>query len=107
MQGVIRWRWEKAMLAYLLGREDIFKADLSWLLQQENLSRATQKKVLNFASSLWPEPAELLQEMGKENCVPLFLHAVRIKNREIAEFLWAEVDHTQLEKKQVLIYYSL
>ena len=107
MQGVLRWRWEKAMLAYLLGREDIFKADLSWLLQQENLSRPTQKKVLNFAFSLWPEPAELLQEMGKENSVPLFFHAVRMKNIEAAEFLWAEADHTQLEKKQVLIYINL
>ncbi|MCI5162745.1 MAG: hypothetical protein D3917_12150 [Candidatus Electrothrix sp. AX5] len=95
------------MLAYLLGREDIFKADLSWLLQQENLSRPTQKKVLDFAFSLWPEPVELLQEMGKKNSVPLFLHALRIKNRETAEFLWAEVDHTQLEKKQILTYINL
>ncbi|RWX45857.1 hypothetical protein H206_00744 [Candidatus Electrothrix aarhusensis] len=107
MEGVLRWRWEKAMLAYLLGREDIFKADLSWLLQQENLSRPTQKKVLDFAFSLWPEPVELLQEMGKKNSVPLFLHALRIKNRETAEFLWAEVDHTQLEKRQILTYINL
>ena len=35
MQGVLRWRWEKAMLAYLLEREDILKADLFWLLQQQ------------------------------------------------------------------------
>ena len=107
MQDVLRWRWEKAMLAYLLGREDILKADLSWLLQQENLSGQTRKKVLNFAFSLWSEPADLLQKMGNENSIPLFLHAVRIKNREIAEFLWVEVDHTQLEKKQALQYINL
>ncbi|MCI5164736.1 MAG: hypothetical protein D3903_01285 [Candidatus Electrothrix sp. GM3_4] len=48
MQRVLRWRWEKAMLAYLLGREEIFKADLSWLLQQEKLSSQTKKKCLTL-----------------------------------------------------------
>jgi hypothetical protein len=107
MQGVLRWRWEKVMLAYLLGREDILKADLFWLLQQDNVSRQTKQKVLKFAFILWPEPVDLLREMGKENSVPLFLHAVRIKNIETAEFLWAAADHTQLEKKQVLRYINL
>ncbi|MGB5685987.1 MAG: hypothetical protein WBM35_09255 [Candidatus Electrothrix sp.] len=107
MQDVLRWRWEKAMLAYLLGREDILEADLSWLLQQENLSRQTKQKILKFAFILWSEPAELMKKMGKENYVSLFLHAVRMKNMEQAEFLWTEMDHTQLEKKQVLQYINL
>lgn len=79
MQGVLRWRWEKAMLAYLLGREDMLKADLSWLLQQEYLSGQTRTKILNFAFFLWPEPAELVKEMGGENKTLLFLHAIREK----------------------------
>ena len=107
MQGVIRWRWEKAMLAYLLGREDILKADLSWLLQQENLSRPTQKKVLNFAFSLWPEPAELVKKMGQENCLPLFLHAVQTKELDTADFIWEGVDHTQLGANDILLYINL
>ncbi|MCI5164737.1 MAG: hypothetical protein D3903_01290 [Candidatus Electrothrix sp. GM3_4] len=45
--------------------------------------------------------------MGKENSVSLFLYAVRIKNIETAEFLWAEAAHAQLEKKQVLRYINL
>ncbi|MCI5137755.1 MAG: hypothetical protein D3922_04915, partial [Candidatus Electrothrix sp. AR1] len=97
----------KAMLAYLLEREDIFKADLCWLLQQKNLSEQTRKKVLNFAFSLWPEPSELLREMGVENSILLFLHAVRINDIEKAEFLWAAMDHTQLVKKQVLPHINL
>ncbi|MDU9048827.1 MAG: hypothetical protein Q3M30_08235 [Candidatus Electrothrix sp. Rat3] len=107
MQGVLRWHWEKAMLAYLLGKEDILKADLSWLLQQENLSGQTRKKVLNFVFSLWPEPAELLQEMGNENSVPLFLHAVRAKELDVAIFLWEKIDQTQLEAKEILRYINL
>ncbi len=107
MQGVLRWRWEKAMLAYLLEREDILKTDLSWLLQQENLSGQTRKKVVNFAFTLWPEPAELLHEMGNKNSVPLFLHAVRAKEFDTAIFLWEKIDHTQLEAKEILRYISL
>ncbi|RWX52539.1 hypothetical protein VU01_10014 [Candidatus Electrothrix marina] len=107
MQGVLRWRWEKAMLAYLLGREDILKADLSWLLQQENLSGQTRKKVLNFAFTLWPEPTELVREMGKENSVPLFLHALRAKEFDTADFLWEGVDHTQLDANEILRYINL
>ncbi|CAK8714775.1 Tetratricopeptide repeat-containing protein [Candidatus Electrothrix laxa] len=107
MQDVIRWRWKKAMLAFLLEREDILKADLSWLLQQKNLSEQTRKKVLDFAFSLWPEPAELLKKMGGKNCVSLFLHALRIKNRERAEFLWAATDHTQIASEEVLRYINL
>jgi tetratricopeptide (TPR) repeat protein len=107
MEDVISWRWEKAMLAYLLGREDIVKADLSWLLQQEKLTWQTQQKVLNFAFSLWPEPAELVKEIGHENSTLIFLHALRIKDIDTASFFWAMTDHTQLENIQVLQYINL
>ncbi|MCI5134501.1 MAG: hypothetical protein D3920_05365 [Candidatus Electrothrix sp. AW2] len=107
MQGVLRWRWEKAMLAYLLGREEMLQDDLSWLLQQKNLTRQTKQKVLNFVFSLWPEPAELVKKMGKENSTSLFVHAVRMKNIDTASFLWTVTDHTLLEKKQVLQYINL
>ncbi len=110
MQDVLRWRWGKTMLAYLLGREDILKADLIWLLQQENLTGQTKQKVLNFAFSLWPEPAELVQEIGADNSTQLFLHALRIKNIEVASFLWPMLDHTQRDKlddRQVLQYINL
>ena len=107
MQDVLRWRWEKAMLAYLLGREDILKADLSWLLQQENLNGQTKQKVLKFAFTLWTEPAELVREMGKENSLPLFLYALRVKELDTADFLWEGVDRTLLDAKEILRYVNL
>lgn len=107
MQNVLRWRWEKAMLAYLLGREDMLKADLSWLLQQENLTWQTRKKVLDFTFSLWPEPAELAKEMGKENRLPLFLRAVQIEHIDTASFLWSVVDRSQLDVDDILQYINL
>ncbi|MCI5210699.1 MAG: tetratricopeptide repeat protein, partial [Candidatus Electrothrix sp. ATG2] len=107
MHEVLRWRWEKTMLAYLLGREDIFKADLAWLLQQEKLSWQSKKKVLDFAFSLWSEPAELVEEMGEQNTLALFHHAVRSKNIDTASFLWARADLAQLENHRVLQYINL
>ncbi|MCI5142042.1 MAG: hypothetical protein D3909_10045, partial [Candidatus Electrothrix sp. ATG1] len=107
MLGVVRWRWEKAMLAYLLGREDIFKADLAWLLQQESLSGQTRNNILNFAFSLWQDPSELVKEMGKENTVSLFLHALHSKNIDTAMFLWSRADLAELDKQRVLPYIDL
>jgi hypothetical protein len=107
MQDVLRWHWEKAMLAYLLGREDMLKADLSWLLQQENLSWQTKKKVLDFIFSLWPEPAELDEKMGKENRLSLFLRAVQIEHIDTASFLWSEVDRSRLDVDDILQYINL
>ena len=109
MKDVLRWRWEKTMLAYLLEREDMLKADLSWLLQQENLSWQTRKKVLDFAFFRWTEPGELVKAMGKENTIQLFLRAVQIHNIETASFLWSttESEHEKLEKREVLQYINL
>ncbi|MCI5122970.1 MAG: hypothetical protein D3925_00465 [Candidatus Electrothrix sp. AR5] len=106
-EDVLRWRWEKTMLAYLLGKEDILKSDLSWLLQQKNLSVQTRKKVLNFAFSLWPEPAELVQKMGAENREALFFYAVRVNELDTADFLWEKIDSTQLDAKKILRYINL
>ncbi|MCI5131823.1 MAG: hypothetical protein D3904_09920 [Candidatus Electrothrix sp. EH2] len=107
MKDVLRWRWEKAMLAYLLGREDILTTDLSWLLQQENLSRQTRKKVLNFAFSLWSEPAELAKKMGEKNKVRLFLRAVQKQYVDTASFLWSLIDRSQLDAGNILQYINL
>jgi tetratricopeptide (TPR) repeat protein len=110
MRDVIRWRWDKAMLAYLLGRNDILTADLVWLLQQEKTSGQTRQKILKFAFSLWPEPTELLRNMGLENAFRLFQHAVRTKNIETASYFWSvrsEEEQAELETKQVLPYINL
>ena len=56
MQDVSRWRWNKAMLAYQLDRQDILSTDLAWLLQQEKVSGKTKQKAVKLAFSLWPEP---------------------------------------------------
>ncbi|WPD21126.1 MAG: hypothetical protein SD837_13050 [Candidatus Electrothrix scaldis] len=107
MKDVLRWRWEKAMLAYLIGRDDILTSDLAWLLQQDNLTWKTKRKVLDFSFSLWPAPGDLLKKMGKVNAENLFYHALRLNKRDTADFLWPMLDHTQLEAQKILPYINL
>ena len=104
MENIARWRWDKAMLAYQLDRFDILSTDLSWLLQQKKISRKTKLKAVKLAFSLWPEPEELLREMGRENIDRLFNHAVRTKKLTTANYLWPTVDQSDPEANQVLPY---
>jgi tetratricopeptide (TPR) repeat protein len=103
-RDVARWRWDKAMLAYQLDRQDILTGDLSWLLQQEKVSSKTKKKAVKLAFSLWPDPEQLLDKMGTANLVPLFRYAVRIKDFTTAGYLWSLVDKSSPDAKKVLPY---
>ena len=107
MQDVARWRWNKAMLAYQLDRHDILSIDLAWLLQQEKVSGKTKQKAVKLAFSLWPEPEELLDKMGRENTESLFRHAIRTNNLATADYFWPLVDQTGPEAEQVLPYINL
>ena len=107
MQDVARWRWNKAMLAYQLDRHDILSIDLAWLLQQEKVSGKTKQKAVKLAFSLWPEPEELLEKMGRENTESLFRHAIRTNNLATADYFWPLVDQTGPEAEQVLPYINL
>ena len=107
MEGVARWRWDKTMLAYQLDRFDILSTDLSWLLKQEKVSRATKSKAVKLAFSLWSNPEKLLMEMGCENIDSLFVHAIWTKNLTIADYLWSSVDQAAPETKTVLRYINL
>ncbi len=104
MQDTGLWRWDKAMLAYQLGREDILRQDLTWLVGQEKVSGQTRKKALKLAFSLWPDPDELVHNMGRGNILPMFLHAVRSNNLAVADALWPRLDPAQLTEREILTY---
>ncbi len=107
MEDVVRWRWDKTMLAYQLNRLDILSTDLSWLLQQEKVSGKTKTKAVKLAFSLWPKPEDLLREMGRNNIDRLFLQAIRTKNLTTADYLWPTVDQANPETNKVLPYINL
>ena len=104
MEDVARWRWDKAMLAFLLGRNDILTADLSWLLQQKMVSGKTKEKIVKFAFSLWPDPEELLKNMGEHNSIRLFEYAVKTKNLDSAAFIWPIAEENGIKRNNVLAY---
>jgi len=107
MNDVARWRWDKAMLAYLLGRKEMLTADLSWLLQHSGVSERTKLKVVKFALTLWPEPAQLVRKLGHQSIVPLFVHAVRLKKKGVAKALWPFYATSSPKISEILSYINL
>mgnify|MGYP001381347851 CR=1 FL=1 len=92
--GINRWRWDKALLAYQMGRTDILARDLAWIVAEIPTQR---QEALRMAFSLWPDPAEILDRLGRNNLLPLFKHAARIGQVETALAWWPEVEKLGVE----------
>ncbi len=102
--GVNRWRWEKALLTYQMGRYEILEKDLSWII--ENIPGASRQAALKMSFSLWPEPMELLRRIGPHNIVHLFNHASQIKSTETALAYWPQIEQMGVaaHRKEVLVF---
>ena len=107
MEDIGRWRWEKAMLAFQLQQPELVRKDIAWMLAQEKISEQTKQKAVKLAFSLWPDPDELLENMGQDNIERLFRHAVRSKNYDTALSLWPFFEQEKPEAAQVLAYINL
>ncbi len=79
------WRWDKAMAAYRIGDTEILARDLAYLVEYVPPRR---RQALDLAFSFWPEPAALLEHLGRQNSLYIFNHALRKKNLEMATFIW-------------------
>jgi len=86
--GINRWRWDKALLAYQLGRTDILARDLAWIIAK---TPAARRDALKMAFSLWPDPAELVAHVGRGNILHLFNHAARTGRVDAALAWWPEI----------------
>ena len=85
-EGIKRWRWDKALLDYQIGRVEFLPDELRFIISE--VSGKSRNDALTLAFSLWSSPAELLERMGEENIPHLFLHAVQVKEPDKALFFW-------------------
>jgi len=101
--GINRWRWDKALLTYQLGRTDILARDLAWIVA--NIPGQRQD-ALKMAFSLWPEPAVLRDHIGRDNIIHLFHHAARTGKVEAALAFWPEVEKLGVDnyRPEVLVF---
>ena len=104
MAEINRWRWDKALLTYQLGRTDVLAGDLSWIVA--HIPGETRTNALKLAFSLWPDPAELLARLRGDNLPLLFGHAARTGKIETALAWWPEIEQVGVDnvRAEVLIF---
>lgn len=102
--SIHRWRWEKAMLNYQLGRHEVLAQDLSWII--EKIPGESRQKALKLAFSLWSSPDELLKNIGEKNVLHLFNYASQIKKINIATAYWPHIEERGVDahRQEVLTY---
>jgi len=100
---ISRWRWDKALLAYQLGRLDILARDLAYIIEKMPEKR---ERALKMAFSIWEDPQELLNRMGTQNVLYLFNYAVQTTQIETALAFWPHIEKMGVEanKKDVLTF---
>ncbi len=85
-----RWRWEKALLAYQLGRIDILSRDLSYII--EKIPGKSRQSALKLAFAIWDDPWELLDKVGEQNILHLFNYANQTKEIETTLKFWPHIE---------------
>lgn len=101
---ISRWRWDKALLAYQLGRLDILSRDLSYII--EKIPGASRQSALKMAFSVWGDPQELLSRMGAQNVLYLFNYAVQTTQIDVALVFWPYIEKMGVDanKNDVLTF---
>ena len=61
-QGIKRWRWDKAFVAYQTGMVEILPDELSYIIRE--IPGKSRNDALQLAFSLWKDPEILLQNVG-------------------------------------------
>lgn len=97
-ENLKRWRWDKAMIAYQLDRKDILARDLSYIIQK--IPGKSRNDALRLAFSVWPDAAELVEQLGHENLDYLFRYASTKKNVETGWALWRMLESEGIEGRE-------
>jgi tetratricopeptide (TPR) repeat protein len=96
-----RWRWEKTLIDYQLGRQTVLPAELRYIIQY--IPGKSRNDALQLAFTLWDDPQQLLNNIGPENLMPLFENTVRKTMPEKALFFWHKIEEEEVpwEQKQL------
>ncbi len=103
-KDIKRWRWEKTLAAYQLGRMDILPGELQYIIHE--IPGKTRNDALNLAYSLWKEPQELLENVGLENLIFLFNYSLRQNFADDSLYFWRilEKEKKVLDQKDLLFF---
>jgi len=101
-EGLKRWRWDKALTAYQLGKVEMLPGELRYIVRE--LGGKERNDALQLAFTLWADPEELLEKIGQENISHLLNYAVRKSISEAAMHFWQNIETSgvQWQQKEVL-----
>lgn len=101
-KDIKRWRWEKTLTAYQLGRFELLPGELQYII--EEIPGKIRNDALQLAFATWPNTGELIENIGVPNINHLFKYAVKIKNTEHSLYYWSVIEEQSIEfKKQDLL----
>ena len=66
-QGIKRWRWDKALVAYQTGMVEILPEELSYIIRE--IPGKSRNDALQLAFTLWKKPEILIQNVGISNII--------------------------------------
>ncbi len=106
-EDIKRWRWDKALVAYQFDRKDILAADLSYIIRE--IPGKTRNDALRMAFSVWPDPMELQEKMGKSNLMHLFRYTSQKLKVEEGLVFWHILESQGIEgqEKDVLSFINM
>lgn len=106
-KGLKRWRWDKALTAYQLGKVEILPGELHYIVSE--FDGKDRNDALQLAFTLWEEPEELLEKIGHENISHLLGYAVQKDMPRQAMYFWQKIETTgvQLQQKEALAYLEM
>lgn len=106
-EGLKRWRWEKALTAYQLGRFEVLPDELRYIIHE--LGGKERNDALQLAFTLWKEPEELVEKLGSKNIGHLLWHAIIKRMPEKALFFWRTIEREGMpwQEKEALALVDL
>jgi hypothetical protein len=89
-EGLKRWRWDMALTAYQLNRQEMLPGELSFIIRE--LPGKTRNDALQMAFLLWDDPEALMTNVGRDNVIHLFNHSVQNKLPDMALAFWKVIE---------------
>jgi tetratricopeptide (TPR) repeat protein len=97
-EGLKRWRWDKALTAYQMGKVEMLPGELRYIVYE--LGGKERNDALQLAFTLWDEPEQLLEKIGPENITHLLGYAVNKNMPKQAMYLWQKIETTGVQWQQ-------
>lgn len=97
-ENIKRWRWDKALVAYQFGRNDILATDLSYIIRE--IPGKVRGDALRMAFALWPDTIELQEQLGNGCLEYLFQYATQKRKVKEGLILWESFQTEQYENQE-------